>query len=138
MAGQSKPRIDAGKERAKKSVRLLKSGPPDLHSMSPAINCIQFPCCANRRNRTNLRLQFTQTDAEAAMARVCISLGLLALLAACAAEQNSPPAASLQQDSLVSQAKGVIACTGLPLGGQKCVFEEQKPQAQVGAGNEKA
>jgi hypothetical protein len=71
------------------------------------------------------------------MARVCFSMVLLALLSACAAEQNSP-SASMQQDSLISQAKGVIACTGLPLGGQKCVLEEPKPQTQTSAGNEKA
>ena len=71
------------------------------------------------------------------MARVCFPMVLLALLSACAAEQNMP-SASTQQESLVSHAKGVLACTGLPLGGQKCVLEDPKAQTPPSPGNEKA
>jgi len=62
------------------------------------------------------------------MARVCISMLLVAFLSACATEQTGPFAVT--QDSLASGAKGVLACTGLPVGGQKCVLEEQKPANQ--------
>jgi hypothetical protein len=59
------------------------------------------------------------------MARVCFSVLLLMALSACAAEQNTQASAA-QPDSMLTQAKGVLACTGLPVGGQKCALEEQK------------
>jgi hypothetical protein len=35
---------------------------------------------------------------------------------------------------MLSQAKGVLACTGLPVGGQKCALEEPKPASSVTPG----
>ncbi len=67
------------------------------------------------------------------MARVCYSMLLVSILSACAAEQNIA-ASSAQPDSMLSQAKGVLACTGLPVGGQKCALEEPKPASSVTPG----
>jgi hypothetical protein len=59
------------------------------------------------------------------MARVCFSVLLLMALSACATEQNAQ-ASTAQPDSMLTQAKGILACTGLPVAGQKCALEEPK------------
>ena len=71
------------------------------------------------------------------MARVCYLMLLVSILSACAAEQNIA-ASSAQPDSVLFQAKGVLACTGLPLGGQRCALEEPKPETEVSPQDKKA
>lgn len=62
------------------------------------------------------------------MARVYFSMLLLTVLSACTALDQTTPAANAQPDSMLSQAKGVLACTGLPVGGQKCALDAAKQQ----------
>jgi hypothetical protein len=70
------------------------------------------------------------------MTRVCFAMVSLALLSACAAEQDMP-SANLRQESLLSRAKNVVACTGLPIEGRKCALEEQNEETAPKPGNDK-
>jgi hypothetical protein len=55
------------------------------------------------------------------MVRVYVSMFLLsAFLSGCAAEQGQVPASAQQQAAELPPKENILACTGLPVAGQKC------------------
>lgn len=56
------------------------------------------------------------------MIRVCFSMLMLLLLSACAVGQPSPAtsAQNPQPNSAAQPQENILACTGLPVAGQKC------------------
>jgi hypothetical protein len=60
------------------------------------------------------------------MIRVCLSTLLpMMLLSACALE-NQKPAVNAQETTPAAPGKNILACTGLPVAGQKCGLEFPK------------
>ena len=53
------------------------------------------------------------------MPRVCFFTALLVFLSACTSAEVQPPAIADRIGNAIP-GKGILACTGLPLGGQKC------------------
>ncbi len=54
------------------------------------------------------------------MARVCFSMLLLILLLSACASDNPKPVAKLEQVDTPAAGENILACTGLPVAGQKC------------------
>jgi hypothetical protein len=81
---------------------------------------IQFGACSNRGQAASKDCQKINANAEAIMIRVCVSMLLLVIsLTACATGQTVPDT-NAQQTSAASSGENILACTGLPVAGQKC------------------
>ena len=56
------------------------------------------------------------------MVRVCFSMLFLMMLLSACSTNNSQPAINAQQANTPTPGENILACTGLPIAGQKCGF----------------
>ena len=66
------------------------------------------------------------------MTRVCLIVSLL-LLSGCAAGDIRPSTAVARQIGDALPGKSIVACTGLPVGGEKCGLELPKGNGSAAA-----
>jgi hypothetical protein len=60
------------------------------------------------------------------MIRVCFSMLLLMMLLSACASENPKPTVNAHETTPVAPGKNILACTGLPIAGQKCGLEFPK------------